>query len=175
MIDKIKKIILEKYLEVRLKLITDKTDAYNFPALINNLKNALIILPQHTEKFIHEFPSRLYSAFPGINISTFDISGLRKSDCNWLGVPHVHYLDQVRDGNFDMVIDLNLIPDKICSYITAFSGALIKINLVSGPYDHIYNLQIKSAENKSIPEKLENIIKYLYVLKKSDQSGSKPE
>jgi hypothetical protein len=100
-----------------------------------------------------------------VNISTFDIGGLRRADCNWLGVPHEHYLNQVREGNFDLVIDLNTTPDRVCSYITAFSGAKVRMNLIPGRYDHIYNFQVRSDSHKSTEEKLQNILVYLLKLK----------
>jgi hypothetical protein len=166
LIKRLKLVLLENYLDVRLKLISDKNEIYNFPELVNKMQNVLIILPLHAEEIIQTFPSRLYLTLPQAKISTFDLKGLRKIDCNWLGVPNEHYLNQVRDGSFDLVIDLNTIPNKMCSYITAFSGASMRINLVSGRYDHIYNLFIRSDNNKTLEQKLDNIIKYLQKLKK---------
>ena len=163
MIEKIKNILLDRFLDIRLKLVRNNNALFNFPEKIKTIKNVLIIKPSDSslESHMHHFTSELYSIFGEVKVSTFERNSLRKSDKNWLGVPNEKYLKNFQDEEFDLVIDLNTKQDKICFYLCALSGAPMRMNLTSGKYDHLYNLHIRTNQSKSLPEQLENILNYL--------------
>ncbi len=169
MIEKIKNLFLNKYLDVRLRFLGNVSGVQNFPEKIGEVKNILVIIPTNTENKgdYHYFKSKLYRIFDNVKVSTFERDSLRKSDCNWLGVPLEDYLRKFQDDMFDLVIDLNNEQDKICVYICALSGAPLRLNLASGRYDDIYNLRIQSSAGKSLKEQLDNILNYLITFKES--------
>lgn len=159
----LKKILLEKYLDWRLNFFKNDDAIRNFPEDIRKIKNILIIAPleiENSESF-RNFTSGLYEIFENARVSTFQKESLRSTDRNWLGVPNEEYLLQLKQDQFDLVIDLNLNQDKICAYLGALSGAPVRLNLSSGKYDHVYNLHFRVEKSKSLNEKYTNILNYL--------------
>ncbi|MGD9900734.1 MAG: hypothetical protein AB7T22_16535 [Calditrichaceae bacterium] len=167
MIEHLKSLILEKYLEFRFRKINNSEELYDFPKMIQNVKHIFVILSagRDLEKENQEFLSSLYKVFGDVRISTFERSTLRKEDMNRLGVPNDQYLKNIQDEKFDLVIDLNVKQDKICSYLTALSGAPMRMNLISGRYDHIYNLHIRGGREVTPTYQFGNILTYLKSLR----------
>ena len=165
--DKIKTILLEKYLDFNLKSSRKDNATYVVSEKLKDVKQVLVIKPPAgiEDKSLQDFIAGLYAVYPDVQVSTFMRSSLRNSDTNWLGVPNDRYLKNIREINFDLAIDLNLQHDTICSYICKLSGAPLRLNLMPGHYDNIYNLHIKSAGN-SIDKALQNILKYLRTFSK---------
>ncbi len=161
--------MLNKYLNLRLVYYKNKEDLCNYPENINKIKKILLILPvdRKDKSEYKQFISRLNDIFNKAKISTFQINDLRMHEQNWLGVPNDQYLTELRSAAFDLIIDLNLQSDKICSYICALSCAPIRINLISGKYDHVYNLHFRSDEKRSVEERYTLILESLKKLKKS--------
>jgi len=167
LIKPIKKVILGKYLNFRIKMLVSQERAYDFSSELNNVKKVLVILPalnEYTEPN-QAFVNKLNKVFPDASISTFVSSTLRKDDMSWLGVPNEHYLKIIREEQFDLVVDVNHKQDKVCSYLCALSGAPMRLNLASGEYDSIYNLHFRSSSDKKIEERLVNIVSYFEFLK----------
>ncbi|MGD9486666.1 MAG: hypothetical protein AB7W47_01465 [Calditrichaceae bacterium] len=167
MIEHVKSLILEKYLEFRFRKIKNSDELYDFPKMIQNVTHIFVILSaeRDLEKENQEFLSSLYKIFSEARISTFERSSLRKEDMNRLGVPNDQYLKNIQDEKFDLVIDLNVKQDKICSYLTALSGASMRLNLTSGRYDHIYNLHIRGGRENTPTRQFGNILTYLKSLR----------
>jgi hypothetical protein len=161
--EKLKAILLEKYLHFNLKSVKKEDAPCHFSEKLKTIRQILVIKPSDSinERSIQDFISKLYSVYPDVQVSTFMKSNLRPSDTNWLGVPNNNYLKNIQEVDFDMVIDLNLQHDTICSYICKLSGAPIRLNLKSGHYDNVYNLHIKSNASTSIENALQHILKYL--------------
>lgn len=111
------------------------------------------------------FISGLNEIFSKAKVSTFQIKDLRLHEQNWLGVPNERYLNELRAEDFDLIIDLNEEPDKICAYICALSRAPVRINLTSGKYDHVYNLYFRSEDDKSVTDRYNLILDNLKRLK----------
>ena len=165
--DKIKTILLEKYLDFNLKSGRKDNAPYIVSEKLKSVIQVLVIKPPAgiEDKSLQDFIAGLYAVYPDVQVSTFMRSSLRNSDTNWLGVPNDRYLKNIREINFDLVIDLNLQHDTICSYICKLSGAPLRLNLMPGHYDNIYNLHIKPGTN-SIDKALQNILKYLRTFSK---------
>jgi hypothetical protein len=161
--EKIKTILLEKYLDFNLKSRRKDENLYVFSEKLKSIKQILVIKPVAgiDDKSLQNFIAGLYAVYPNVQVSTFLRSSLRGSDTNWLGVPNDRYLKNIQEIHFDLVIDLNLQHDTICSYICKLSGAPLRLNLKPGHYDNIYNLYIKSGNSISIDNELQNILKYL--------------
>jgi hypothetical protein len=165
----IKNLILERYINFRLKLFKDKEDSLNFPQEIRNVKNILLIIPENNEynTSIQSFISELYKLFDKAEISTFERSSFRKSDGNWFGLPRESYLKNFQDVKFDLLIDLNLPHDNLCTYICALIAPPLRMSWTSGKFDHIYNLQIRSKYQGLIEDKLANILNYFESFRKT--------
>jgi hypothetical protein len=161
--EKIKKILLEKYLDFNLKSARKNDKLCDFSKKLKSIAQILVIKPKNSidNKSLQTFISGLYNIYPNIQVSTFTRSSLRKIDVNWLGVPNDRYLKNIQEIHFDLVIDLNINHDTICSYICKLSSAPLRLNLKSGHYDHIYNLHIKTNSNAVIDDELQNILRYL--------------
>ena len=164
MIGRIKNIILKKYMDFRLKWFKADKQPLEFSSALKLVKNILLIAPvDHAEldEDVHHFASELYKIIENVRVSTFERSTFRPDDGNWFGLPNDSYMDNFRQENFDLVIDLNVEQDRLCTYICALSGAGLRINLTSGKYDHIYNFHIRSNESKTVSARFESILKYL--------------
>ncbi|HES60216.1 MAG: hypothetical protein JW956_10270 [Calditrichaceae bacterium] len=167
MVKQFKNLMLNKYLNFRLNYFKSNEDLCDYPAKIGTIKKVLLILPAECKDKTEyrDFINGLNQVFQKAKISTFQIKDLRLHEQNWLGVPNERYLDELRSQNFDLIIDLNIRPDKICAYICALSEAPVRINLVSGKYDHVYNLYFRSEQEKSIDERYQLILSNLAKLK----------
>ena len=167
MANQIRNLMLNKYLNFRLNYFKSNEDLCDYPAKIGTIKKILIILPAECKDKTEYryFINELNQLFQKAKISTFQIKDLRLHEQNWLGVPNERYLDELRSQNFDLIVDLNIQPDKICAYICAFSEAPVRINLISGKYDHVYNLYFRSEQEKSIDERYKLILDNLTKLK----------
>lgn len=161
--EKIKALLLEKYLKFNLKSAKKNDKLCDFSEELKSIEQILVIKPINSidDKSLQSFISGLYNIYPNIQVSTFTRSSLRKTDINWLGVPNNQYLKNIQEIHFDLVIDLNIHHDTICSYLCKLSGAPLRLNLKSGHYDHIYNLHIKTNSNTEIDDELQNILRYL--------------
>jgi hypothetical protein len=173
LIKQIKNLMLNKYLNLRLVYYKNKEDLCNYPENINKIKKILLILPtdRKDKSEYRQFISQLNEIFTKAKISTFQIKDLRLHEQNWLGVPNDRYLTELRSEAFDLIIDLNLQSDNICSYICALSHAPIRINLISGKYDHVYNLYFRSNEKKSEEDRYSLILESLKKLKMSHKKA----
>jgi Family of unknown function (DUF6913) len=171
----IKKAALNQFLNFRLKMLAGQERAYDFSSELKKVGKALVILPAQNEftEPVQVFIKRLMDIFPKARISTFVSSTLRKEDLSWLGVPSDKYLKIIRDELFDLVVDVNIEQDKVCSYLCALSGAPMRLNLASGDYDSIYNLHFRTSPEKKFEERLTNIVSYLEFLKKQDKGGKR--
>lgn len=175
MITKLKETLLGKIIKVRLKIILQQDRTYDFAEELSKTEKVLIIMPAGKEysEPMQGFIQQIGHVFTNSRVSTFVTSSLRKNDLSWLGVPNDHYLKGIRDELFDLVIDINLKQDKISSYLCALSGAPMRINLATGQYDHVYNLHFRMKDNnKTIEERLKNIISYLRFLIHQGESKS---
>ncbi len=161
--EKIKELLLEKYLDFNLKAIKKTNKLCDFSEKLKSIQQILVIKPINSidDKSLQSFISGLYNIYPNIQVSTFTRSSLRKNDINWLGVPNNQYLKNIHKLKFDLVVDLNIHHDTICSYICKLSDAPLRLNLKSGHYDHVYNLHIKTNFNSPIDDELRNILRYL--------------
>jgi hypothetical protein len=163
----LKNILLTKFLNFRLKILQGQERIYDFSSELKKVEKILVILPS-TEEYtstMQNFVKRLAEIFEKARVSTFISSSLRKTDISWLGVPNEQYLKIIRDEHFDLVVDVNINQDRICAYICALSGAPMRLNLASGEYDFVYNLQFRANLQKQLDEQLNNIISYFIFLK----------
>ena len=158
-----KTVVMNQVVNFRLKMFHKSEGSYNFFEELTKVKKILIILPSADEysDHIQQFIKEIGLIFTKASVSTFASSSLRKNDLSWFGVPNEKYLNIIREEEFDLVIDTNIIQDKLCSYLSALSGASLRLNLASGDYDYIYNLHFRSDQHKHIPDRLQNIIAYL--------------
>lgn len=160
---------LEMYLNNHLNKKRDRADQHNFKKRIAGIKNILLILPGETasEDVMFDFASKLYPIFGEAKVSTFERRSIRPEDCNWFGLPHREYLRNITAEHFDLVVDLNIKPDKLCSYLVSISGAPLRLNLVEGDFAHIYNLHFRTQGEKPLRDQLQNILNYLQTIKEN--------
>ncbi len=164
MITYIKKLILKKYMDLRLKWFKSGENELELPASIQNVRHILLITPEdhpELELALEQFASALYKIFDNVQVSTFERSSFRPQDGNWFGLPKEEYLENFRQEKIDLVIDLNLEPDRLCTYISALSGAPLRMNLIPGAYEHVYNVQIRTHELGNAEYKMDKMLDYL--------------
>lgn len=140
--------------------------AFDFASELKKTEKILVILPSRQEytETMQNFVKKLSGLFKAARVSTFVSSSLRKEDLSWLGVPNEHYLKLIRDEQFDLVIDVNTMQDKICAYLCALSGAPMRLNLSAGQYDNIYNLHFRTSSEKTLDERLQHIVSSFILL-----------
>jgi hypothetical protein len=146
--------------DLRLKKFARHERSLNFAEEFKKVKKVLIIVPSGNEytESVQDFIKGAGLVFKNASVSTFASSTLRKSDLTWFGIPNEKYLHLIRDESFDLVLDINLRPDRVCAYLSALSGAAMRLNLIGGDYDYIYNLHFRSDNANNINERLNNII-----------------
>jgi hypothetical protein len=159
----IKSYFLEKLLNTRLNFSKEKNQSTNFVHNLRTVKRVLIILPRDRaeEVGIRKYLTALYKVFDNVQVSTLDIFSLRKIDVNWLGLPNQSYLNRIRSENFDLTIDLNSYHDVLCTYITDLIAAPMRLHLMEGKFDKIYNLHIRSSGSTSTDKRCQNLVHYI--------------
>ena len=151
-------------MDLRLKWFKSDQDDLELPGSIRNVRHILLITPEghpELEQVLEAFASELYKIFDNVQVSTFQRSSFRPQDGNWFGLPREEYLDNFRQEKIDLVIDLNLETDRLCTYISALSGAPLRMNLMPGAYDQVYNVQIRPHELGNAEYKMDKILEYL--------------
>ena len=159
----IKNYFLERLLDTRLYFMKEKGNETDFLDVIRKIKTILIIVPIDRSEEINsrKFIKDLQSALGKVNISTLDLTTMRKSDTNWLGVPNHHYLANIQKGGFDLIMDLNSYQDRVCVYLGALTKAPLRLHASRGKFDKIYNLEIRTAGDSSLNDRYQNILSYL--------------
>ena len=170
MIQFVKNYLLDRLLVNRFFLAKQINEITDYSRLLSEAKKILIILPviHKNVQLENDFKSNLADAFPKSSISTFGITSLRKSDMNWLGVPGKEYLKNIREEEFDLLIDLNEYQDRVCSYLSALSQAPMMIHFSEGKFDKIYNLQIRTEFNVPLNVKIQTLFNYLVKFSKTE-------
>jgi hypothetical protein len=166
-IQKIKQFILEKYLDNRLRQGRATESVQDFVVKIGLTRHILLVMPSEPaiEDELFDFASKLYTVFGDVKISTFEKKSIRPEDCNWFGLAHQQYLKDISKEKIDLIIDLNLNPDKLCAYLCLISNAPLRLNLSGSAYDHLYNLHIRSRQGAHLSERLQSILRYLSTLR----------
>jgi len=165
----IKNYFLEKLLSTRLYFIREKSEITNFLEQIKEARKILIILPRDraeeiiARKYLPEF----HKIFKPARVSTLDIMNLRDSDVNWIGIPNNFYMSKITNQHYELILDLNSAHDTLCSYLAAMIKAPLRIHLVQGKYDKIYNIQIRSDNDTSLEGRYGNFLNYLRRMRQS--------
>lgn len=164
----IKNFLLSRFLNTKLFFMREKSDITNFPENLKNVKKILIILPRDRAEEVNarKYIPELKKIFESCRISKLDIFDLKENDRNWLGAPNKFYLTKIKNENFDLSIDLNSNHDILCTYLTAKTGAPLRIHLAQGKFDKIYNIQIRSEFSSSLHARFKLMISYLATLRK---------
>jgi len=159
----VKNFLLEKLLDTRLHFTKEKSQITNFVQGIRSVKKVLIILPRDRAEEVkaRKYLNALFKVFEKVQISTLDIFNLRRIDVNWLGVPNQAYLNRIRSEKFDLTIDLNSYHDALCTYLTGLIEAPLRLHLMEGKFDKIYNLHIRSRVTSPIEKRYQNLVNYL--------------
>lgn len=159
----VKNYVLEKILDTRLHFASGKNQITNFLNGIRSAKKVLIILPRDRAEEVHarKYLTALMKVFEKVQVTTLDVFSLRKIDVNWLGIPNQSYLNRIRSEKFDLTIDLNSHHDVLCTYLADLIEAPMRLHLVEGRFDKIYNLHIRSKMESSIEKRYQNLVKYM--------------
>lgn len=169
MLTAFKHFLIEKFLLAKLMLGRKKQNLTNFGDYMQKVGKILIILPVNKESELSDktFVKKVSDIFETARINTFDLNMLRKSDINWLGVPNNAFLNNIRDENYDLLIDINPDHNKLCCYLDALSEAEMRIHLAQGKFDSIFNLQIRSDSDIPLNSKYDTLLNYLKVLRQN--------
>jgi len=163
----LKNYLRDKLLESKLLFTRESNQITDFFRQINDLSKILIIVPHDRaeEVFVRKYLSQIRSIFKGTRISTLDVFNMRDYDTNWIGMPNQNYLKKLHDEKFEFVIDLNSHHDQLCTYLCLCTTAPLRLHLVQGKYDKIYNLQLRVADSTSTDNLFRNLISYLSLLR----------
>lgn len=164
----IKNYFLQKMLDTRLFFIKDKSQVTDFFDEIRKVKRIIIILPinKSEESIAREYLPKIQKVFGRGKLSTLDISTLRRSDTNWLGVPNQQYLSNIQNEGFDLLIDLNSSHNRLCAFLGALTGAPLRLHVSEGKFDKIYNLHIRISSDAPLHIRYENCIDYIDRMRK---------
>jgi len=167
LLNNIKQLLLDRYIDMRLRLTRQADGLLDFPRSVKSVKTVLIVFTNklNDEHFYKQFSSGLYAIFGDIKVSAFNPGHLSADDKNWFGLPAEKHLAAVRDEHFDLVVDLNQEQDRLSTYLCAISAAPLKLNLASGRYDHVYNLHFRSSKSATASGLIKNTLNYLKTLK----------
>ena len=159
----IRNYVRDKLLEVRLLFTREPNQMTDFFKQINDLNKLLIIVPRDRaeEVSVRKYVTQIRQIFKGTRIATLDVFNIRDHDVNWIGLPNQHYIKKLYDEKYELVIDLNSHHDYLCAYLCFCTRAPLRLHLVSGKYDKIYNLQLRVGEFASVDTKFRNLINYL--------------
>jgi hypothetical protein len=162
-----KNYFLKKLVHTRLFFIRKNTTLLNFIDRIKAVKKVLIILPinKHEEQMARTYLEKFSAIFTSCQISTLDVTSLRKSDVNWLGVPNTSYLRNIQSEDFDLIIDLNGSHNYICAYLGALTRAPMRLHIAEGIFDKIYNIQIRSEPGDSLERCYDRVLHYLELMR----------
>ncbi len=168
----IKNYFLERLLDARLYFMKDKGNETDFLEAIRNIKKILVILPINRSDEINsrKFIKTIQSELGKVKISTLDLTTLRKSDTNWLGVPNHQYLTNIQSEDFDLMMDLNNYHDRVCVYLGALTDAPLRVHASRGKFDKIYNLEIRTSGDSNLNERYQSILTYLSQLRRRKDS-----
>jgi hypothetical protein len=163
----IKNYFLEKLLEARLFFIKQKSDLTDFFEEVKKVKKMLIILPidKSEEGVAREYLPQIQKVFGRAKISTLDLSTLRKTDTNWLGVPNNKYLANIQGEDFDLLLDLNGHHDRVCAYLCALTAAPMRLHVSEGKFDKIYNLQFRIPGGAPLSSRYQNMLAYIDLMR----------
>ncbi|TFH01083.1 MAG: hypothetical protein E4H13_05800 [Calditrichales bacterium] len=159
----IKNYFLQKMLDTRLFFFKEAITLTDFLGELFRVKKILVILPidRVEEVEARKFLPEIQSVFKGAKVSTLDLSSLRNYDTNWLGVPNHKYLTNIRQENFELLMDLNGHHDRICCYLGALTEAPLRIHATEGKFDKVYNLHFRGAEGASLQDRYRNMLNYM--------------
>ena len=163
----IKNYFLEKLVEARLFFLKQKSGLTDFFEEVRNVKKILIILPLNKSEDVvaREYLPQIQKVFGKAKISTLDLSTLRKTDTNWLGVPNHKYLANIQSEKFDLLIDLNGHHDRLCAYLFALTAAPMRLHVSEGKFDKIYNLQFRIPGGAPLISRYQNMVSYIDLMR----------
>ena len=96
-----------------------------------------------------------------------------KEDFNYFGIPKEGVVEGFTSKHFDLVIDTTVQPDFFGKYVTALSNANLKVGYSHTDTDEnegsmeMYDMAIQSQEPMDLKSYIEQIVKYLMMIKKS--------
>jgi hypothetical protein len=162
----IKNYFLQKLIDTRLFFVKEKGQLTSFFDRIKDVKKILVILPisKTEENLAREYLPQIQRVFKGAKLSTLELSTLRSSDTNWLGVPNQQYLSNIQNEAFDILIDLNGHHDRICAYLGALTQAPMRLHVCEGKFDKIYNLHFRIAADSPLSSRYQNLVSYINLM-----------
>ena len=95
-----------------------------------------------------------------------------KEDFNYFGLPKEGVVDGFISKHFDLVIDSTVQPDFFGKYVTALADANLKVGYSNSQSDEdegsmeMYDMAIQGSEPLDLKNYIEQIVKYLMMIKK---------
>lgn len=88
-----------------------------------------------------------------------------RKNINWYGRPNNPNTQEFIDSQFDMLVDLSVENDYPIQYVVALSQACFKVGSKKDEYQNVYDLMIDLGEQKDLAFLIEQIDKYLEMIK----------
>ncbi len=120
--------------------------AMSFPLHATSIQRVLVIMPRDLNlmEAAHQFINRLRETFPFWDVQMFDVDKMPKEKLNWMGVPSKEYIQELKNRQYDMIIDLNRQTDWLITYLTVMSGAPYRVH-VENEDGSFFNIQVKTG------------------------------
>ncbi len=146
-----------------LRALKKSQQAMSFPLQATSIQRVLVIMPRDLRliEAAHDFINQLREQFPYWQVQIFDVDKLPPEKLNWMQVPRKEYIRELKNQQYDMVVDLNQQVDWLITYLAVMSGAPYRVHLESED-GQFFNIQFKA--NASTPfEGLVNTFSRLFI------------
>lgn len=87
-----------------------------------------------------------------------------EEDFTFFGIPRRSLVKKVFATRFDLIIDLNQKFDSVCAFLSAKSGARLRICFSEPERDPFYNFQIRTTQQQPYERNFDLLLKYLHDL-----------
>jgi hypothetical protein len=150
------------------KVLKQINSMLDFPIKSREIKNVLILLPcqlNHLDD-ANKFVRNLRKNYRSWNIQIFDVDKINHTDLNILKLPDQKTVQNIKQANYQLVIDLNEEFDLISAFIAVMSEANYRLTFTTQNQNY-FNMQCHpaNANNGFFYESLLDYIQNLFVKK----------
>jgi hypothetical protein len=160
---KMLKLITKSYINRKCRKTLKKLNTgLDLPAAASMIKKVLVFLPKDLPLLeeANLFTQKLRETYNSWTVDIFDVDKLKKEDYNRLKAPNNKIVENLKDGNYELVIDLNKRFNLASAYLAVMTGASYRVNL-DPDGSSFYNIQytISGNNNSNYDHLLSHLLK----------------
>ena len=125
------KIITKSYINRKCRrALKNINTGLDFPVAVNMVKKVLVFLPKDLQLLeeANSFTQQLRQTYNSWTVDIFDVDKLKKEDYNRFKAPNHKIVENLKDGNYNLVIDLNKQFNLTSAYLAVMTGAPYRIS-----------------------------------------------